>query len=257
MRDKGQLVLISGYASSICKNIVGASANDGLSYICKWKTVACFEVSSLSKAKLLLLGLIFVLGMFAVMKPATAARVPFDEITCSPAFPGDCTISNSGKIEVVVGASGFNTVTLTSSNIIETGDLVIFSGGLFSGPPPMGCVSGLPAGAACNFVPTSVTVPASTASESSTLTISTSPSTPPGTYPITVDVGLLPPAGAPANLGPASIQPMQTFHVFETHFNLIVDPAVVPEYPLGLPILAIFLIFAYGLIRRKTITKQK
>jgi hypothetical protein len=31
----------------------------------------------------------------------------------------------------------------------------------------------------------------------------------------------------------------------------------IPEYPLGLPILSIFMIVGYGLIRRKTITKQK
>ena len=31
----------------------------------------------------------------------------------------------------------------------------------------------------------------------------------------------------------------------------------IPEYPLGLPILAIFMIIGYGLVRRRTITKQK
>ncbi len=33
--------------------------------------------------------------------------------------------------------------------------------------------------------------------------------------------------------------------------------APIPEYPLGLALLAIFMILAYGVIRRKTITKQK
>jgi hypothetical protein len=157
-------------------------------------------------------------------------------------------------VEVVAGASGMNTVTLTAAGFIDAGDLVMFSGGLFTGPPVMGCVSGLPTGAACNFVPDSVLVPPSTASESSVLTISTSPSTLPGVYTITVDVGLLVGAGAPANLGPASIQPMQVAppHVFETHFNLIVDAAAIPEYPLGLPILAILMLFGYGLVRRRT-----
>lgn len=37
-----------------------------------------------------------------------------------------------------------------------------------------------------------------------------------------------------------------------------VDPTgAIPEYPIGLPILAIFMILAYALIRRKTITKQE
>ena len=31
----------------------------------------------------------------------------------------------------------------------------------------------------------------------------------------------------------------------------------IPEYPVGLAVLAIFMIIAYGVIRRRTITKQK
>ncbi|MGP8128579.1 MAG: hypothetical protein ACLP9D_12345 [Candidatus Bathyarchaeia archaeon] len=31
----------------------------------------------------------------------------------------------------------------------------------------------------------------------------------------------------------------------------------IPEYPLGLAVLAVFMILAYGVIRRKTVTKQK
>jgi hypothetical protein len=36
-----------------------------------------------------------------------------------------------------------------------------------------------------------------------------------------------------------------------------VTTTIIPEYPLGLTLLAIFMILAYGVIRRKTITKQK
>ena len=35
-----------------------------------------------------------------------------------------------------------------------------------------------------------------------------------------------------------------------TSFDLIVDPALIPEYPLGLPLLVIFMVVVYGLIRR-------
>lgn len=39
--------------------------------------------------------------------------------------------------------------------------------------------------------------------------------------------------------------------------SFLIQAAPIPEYPLGLPILAILTIFAYGVIRRRTITKQK
>lgn len=39
--------------------------------------------------------------------------------------------------------------------------------------------------------------------------------------------------------------------------SLTVNPTVVPEYPFGLPILAILTIIGYGVIRRKTATKQE
>jgi len=39
--------------------------------------------------------------------------------------------------------------------------------------------------------------------------------------------------------------------------NFTVMPASIPEYPIGLPILSILIILAYGLIRRRTITKRK
>jgi hypothetical protein len=41
--------------------------------------------------------------------------------------------------------------------------------------------------------------------------------------------------------------------------TFVISPAspVIPEYPLGLPLLAIFMLIGYGLIRRRTVTKQK
>jgi hypothetical protein len=52
--------------------------------------------------------------------------------------------------------------------------------------------------------------------------------------------------------------PEQAFHVFTTSFNLVVDPAPpIPEYPFGLVVLAVFMVIAYGVIRRKTIVKQR
>jgi len=48
----------------------------------------------------------------------------------------------------------------------------------------------------------------------------------------------------------------------QSNTNIVFDPltvtaAAIPEYPLGLPILAILTIFAYGAVRRKAITIQK
>lgn len=198
--------------------------------------------------------LILMLTIVGAVSPAYA------DASCSPAFPSDCVVSNSGNIEVVAGHSGSNTVTLSGIGgvFIDTGNTVVFSGGLFSGPPVVGCTSVLPTGAACSFNPTGVLVPPSTTSESSSLTITTSPTTPPGTYPVTVEVGFI--SGGAGLIAPVfSIQQQQLhpeqgeFAVFTTQFNLIIDPAPpIPEYPFGLAVLGIFMIIAYGVIRRKT-----
>jgi hypothetical protein len=39
-------------------------------------------------------------------------------------------------------------------------------------------------------------------------------------------------------------------------FKTFVAPAVIPEYPFGLPLLAIFMVISYGLIRRRTSTRR-
>jgi hypothetical protein len=88
----------------------------------------------------------------------------------------------------------------------------------------------------------------------------------PGTYTVTVWVGFIS-GGNGGNdiIAPVfSIRQQQAhpeqgeFGVFTTQFNLIVDPVPpIPEYPLGLAVLAIFMLIGYGVIRRKTVTKQK
>jgi hypothetical protein len=178
--------------------------------------------------------------------------------TCSPFSSLDCLVSNSGNIEVIAGNSGSNAITLsaTGGGIIEQGDMVVFSGALFSGPPVVGCTSVLPTGAACSFNPTQVvSVLPLTTSESSTLTITTSPTTPPGTYLVTVEVGLVlgPVLIAPVfSIQQQQVHPEQSPQVFATQFNLIVDPTPpIPEYPSGLAILAILMLISYSVIRRK------
>ncbi len=155
-------------------------------------------------------------------------------------------LTGSGNIEVVAGASGHTTLT--------------FHSGFLAGAT-IDC-SGLPLGAIAS--PTSVAGTINVG-DSFTLTVSTSSSTPPGTYPITC--GALPPAdiispgfelssrglsNGGGSLGPQSISIQQ----LSVSFSLIVDPAPIPEYPLGLTILAIFMVISYGLIRRRTSTKK-
>lgn len=209
------------------------------------------------KGRILFLSLTLLFGIILMARPATADMIT----TCFPNSTTDCQVTNSGNIEVVAGNSGINTVTLSAvGGDLEAGDTVVFTGGVFSGPPLVGCISGLPSGAGCNFNPTQVApVPTSTGSESSTLTVTTSSTTPPGNYLVTVEVGFV--SGGEEIIAPAfSIQqlhPEQAFEVFTTQFHLIVDPVPpIPEYPIGLPILAIFMILGYGLLKRRTGVKK-
>ena len=196
--------------------------------------------------------------ILAIVGAVLVSPIYADGSTCSPFSPLDCLVSNSGNIEVIAGNSGSNTITLsaTGGGIIEQGDMVVFSGALFSGPPVVGCTSVLPTGAACSFNPTQVvSVLPLTTSESSTLTITTSPTTPPGTYLVTVEVGLVlgPVLIAPVfSIQQQQVHPEQSSQVFATQFNLIVDPTPpIPEYPSGLAILAILMLISYSVIRRK------
>lgn len=199
-------------------------------------------VVSMTETKFLLLGLILLLGGLAVI-----GHVSADMITV--------TLTASGKIEVQAGASGHNSLTfggIGSGSILN----VVISCTVF------------PTGASFSTNPSPLAGPFSDG-DSFQLFVSTSPSTPPGTYPITCEVSSFTETGAIApsfavspislsngagSLGPNSIsiqqQPPPTFY-------LIVDPApAIPEYPLGLPILAIFMLVSYGLIRKRTSTKE-
>jgi hypothetical protein len=189
-----------------------------------------------------------------------------DGVTCTPAFTAGCSVSNSGNIEVVAGNSGSNTITLSAvGGDLEAFDIVMFSGALFSGPPVVGCTSVLPTGAGCSFSPTQVpSVLPLTSFESSSLTITTSSTTPPGTYPVTVEVGFVSGGAliAPVfSIQQQQVHPEQGFQVFTTQFNLIVDPPAVggrvlmdplQEYALALPLLGILMVIGYGLVRRRT-----
>ena len=103
----------------------------------------------------------------------------------------DFSLSNSGGITVTQGSSGSNTITAS-----------LLSGS--TQPVTLSCTSGLPSGASCSFNPSS-----DSPTFSSTLTISTTSSTPTGSYPITVN-------GSPSALAP-------------TQFTLTVNPPSMPS----------------------------
>ncbi|MGA2628096.1 MAG: hypothetical protein ABSF63_13675 [Candidatus Bathyarchaeia archaeon] len=195
----------------------------------------------MARTKFLLLSLILLLGSLAVLGHVVAA----DSITP--------TLTASGPIEVVAGASGHNSLTFGGIGLVGSITNVLIT------------CTGLPTGASFSLSPYPNPLPGPVSDGNSfILTVTTSSATPPNTYPITCEVasftepGIIAPSFAistvslsngAGSLGPDSIsiqQPPPTF-------NLIVDPAPpIPEYPLGLPMLAILTIISYGLIRRKT-----
>ena len=203
---------------------------------------ACFGVSSLSKAKFLFLSLILLLSSLAVM-----GHVSADNITV--------TLTASGNIEVQAGASGHNSLTF---------------GGIGSGSisDPLITCTGFPASVSVSTNPSTLTGPFSDG-DSFQMFVSTSPSTHPGTYPITCEVSsftepfiIAPSFAVPSisssngagSLGPDSISIQQ---LPPPTFNLIVDPAIIPEYPLGLVLLLLALPFGYVIIRRRILRNQK
>jgi len=96
------------------------------------------------------------------------ARTTEFALTVNPPPSFDFTLSNSGDITLIQGESGSNVITTT----------------LVSGSPEpvsLSCTSGLPDGASCTFNPQS-----SNPTFESDLTVTTSPSTPPGGYQVTV-----------------------------------------------------------------------
>jgi len=165
------------------------------------------------------------------------------------------TLTASANIEVQAGNSGHNSLTF---------------GGI--GRVPIFAVSisctGFPTGASFSTNPSPLTGPFHNGGSFQFL-VSTLPSTTPGTYPITCEVThfteptiIAPSFEVPSisfsssagSLGPDSISIRQ---LPPPTFNLIVDPApLIPEYPLGLTILVIFMVIAYGIIKRRTGTPK-
>jgi len=182
------------------------------------KHIRCGErlldlVMGLARTKLLLVGLILVLATFAVIRPISASD-------------GFVSISNSGNIEVIAGQSNHNTITFSISDIAVTViDVSIIC-------------SGLPAGATCSTNPSNLPGPFANGASFEVI-VSTLPSTPPGTYPITVEVSfiefrvssdVIQPsflASSGGSLEPESIS-IQQSTTTHTTFNLIVDPATFP-----------------------------
>jgi hypothetical protein len=152
------------------------------------------------------------------VSPDDSDSVP-GQIT-DPAGPGvlfDFSISNGGGVTVVAGASGSTTIT------------TMLLGGV-SAPVSLSA-TGFPLGALGSANPFTVN-PTSSATPS-VLTVSTSPSTKPGTYTITVT-------------GSGSGQT----HTTSFTLQIIAAPPI-PEYPLSLPLLVILMLLAYGMVRRK------
>jgi hypothetical protein len=145
------------------------------------------------------------------------------------------------------------------------------SGGTASAPFIYSC-SGLPDGWSCSTNLSSDPTVIYSDGSTFTLTISTSSSTASGTYqivfqltgysvnmmiqPILFGISPFTPANS-GGLGPSSIVEQIPPSGSVPVSVIISSTTPIPEYPLGLPILAIFMILAYGAIKRRTVAKQK
>jgi hypothetical protein len=111
-------------------------------------------------------------GLSVASSSASSTTATFTgpgSITATFAAVFTYSLSNSGGITVTQGGSGLNTITAT----LQTGTSQSVS---------LSCTGGLPSGASCSFNPAS-----GSPTFSSTLTISTTSSTPTGSYTITVN----------------------------------------------------------------------
>ena len=181
--------------------------------------------------------LLFVVGL---VRPASA--------------DGGVTLSaDPSSVTVTAGSSASTTVTFDIPVVLS---LIV--------SPTISC-SGLPADASCSTNPS----PLSTLVRNGyqfTLTVSAASSTSPGTYTVTVQASYGEPTiiqpsflgispiqfGSSGGIGPNSLLIQQTLFTSSVTITVTVNAASsIPEYPLGLPILAIFMIIAYGLIKRR------
>ena len=156
--------------------------------------------------------------------PNSNGQIVFPESNGAATFT--YSLSNSGGIAVTQGSSNSNTITAT----LQTGSAKSVT---------LSCTSGLPSGASCSFNPSS-----GSPTFSSTLTVSTTGSTPTGSYTITVN-------GSPAATSPTS-------------FSLIVNPAT-PQVTMtvyysiiggGTPTPPVFHYVLNGVSKSLTLTKK-
>ncbi len=183
-----------------------------------------------------------------------------------------------------VGAADSEVVTLSASPstvMVSDGSSASTTMTIhISGPPGaiinpvIGCV-GLPAGAGCTTTPNPLPVfPPTMITDGYqfTLTITASSSTTPGNYAVMVQLtsfreptiiqptlfGISEPVlgyASGGRFGPSSITILQTPP--SVTITVIVNSATpIPEYPLGLPLLAILTIFAYVTVRRRSSCKK-
>lgn len=216
---------------------------------------------------MLSLSLLLLFGSFVLMQPVSAGSEVVlqsgDTITavggrvlcvgCGPGGGGvtNIMVSVTHDVTVTVGGSGSTTVNV-GFTVPEESETVVSSD----------CGGSLPTGVTCNPTQfqTFVSPPdPDTIDASFTLTLTTSSSTPVGTYPITLQVAnggcSTPSQASMAHLCDLGVSADLTSAIGgPSDFNLIVNPAVIPEYPLGLPLLAILIVIGYGVIRRRTRT---
>lgn len=167
------------------------------------------------------------------------------------AVPATFTLSaNPSSVTVTAGSSASTTITfhITSDPVLS---------------PTITCI-GLPSGASCSTSPSPLPTPLSDGSQFA-LIISAASSTSPGTYTVTVQATFSGPFiiqpsflatspiqfGSSGGIGSNSLL-IQQVPPPSVQITVTVNPPLIPEYPLGLPILAIFTIIAYGLIKRRT-----
>jgi hypothetical protein len=185
--------------------------------------------------------LLFVVGL---VKPVSAGDSITVTLTASPS-----------NVTVTAGGSGSTTITFH----LSAGDII----------NPIVTCSGLPASASCSTNPNPIPpFPFLVGNGYQfTLTVSAASSTSPGTYQVTAQVSYEEPTiiqpsflaispiqfGSSSGIGPNSLLIQQALLTASVTITVTVNAASpIPEYPLGLPVLAIFMIIAYGLIKRRT-----
>lgn len=181
---------------------------------------------------------------------AAVALIPAPSVSLS---------ANPSSVTVTAGSSASTTITATILGVDSINEL---------SNPAISC-SGLPSGGTCSTNPSALPSPMSSGQQF-TLTINVPSSTSPGTYQVTVEISYqLPIAdiiqpgflaispsqfGSSGGIGPSAVSTQATSNLLTITVvvNAPPPPPPIPEYPLGLPILVIFMIIAFGLIKRGT-----